>query len=92
MSTHEAQRIATALESIANSMNNGFSLDAPLGGSEGVGFSHKPDHSIEAMSAYGKVSYAVSELDCDLHRLSVGEIQIRIDRIKEKLRKLQSFV
>jgi|TARA_R110000824_G_scaffold355789_1_gene543013 hypothetical protein len=77
MRIHEAQRIATALESIANSMNNGFSLD---------------DQSSAAMSAYGKVSYAVGELDSDLHRLSVGEIKIRIDRIREKLSKLQNFV
>lgn len=77
MRLHEAQRIATALERIANSMDNGFSLD---------------DQSSAAMSAYGKVSYAVGELDSDLHRLSVGEIKIRIDRIREKLSNLQNFV
>jgi len=83
MRIHEAQtadatlRIATALERIANSMNNRLSLD---------------DQSSAAMSAYGKVSYAVGELDSDLHRLSVGEIQTRINRIKEKLSKLQDFV
>lgn len=42
--------------------------------------------------AYGKLAYAVGELDRDLHKLSVGEIKGMLTGIKEKMHTLGDFV
>ena len=62
--------MTASLERIADSMDNGVSID---------------DRPRATMSRYGKVHYALGELESELHRLSVGEIERRLNAIHRKL-------
>ena len=62
--------MTASLERIADSMDNGVSID---------------DKPRATMSRYGKVHYALGELEGELHRLNVGEIERRLDAIHRKL-------
>lgn len=64
------EQIAKSLERIAYSLDKGISID---------------DRPRATMSRYGKVHYALGELESDLHRLSVGEIGQRLNTIHRKL-------